>query len=258
MEDALEELVVALAIDAEDLERGPRVHRRVGIAEGPLVRGQLAVRVLIPLAQQQQELSLREVTVDLRERDAVECEVPRGEPRVLPGVGHREHVEAVEVPPVLVAAIQPLGRGRRHRRVADEPPVDIEVEELLRPQHPCERLPQHPCLVFGRAVRREPFVERVRLGATFVQDLVRGLLFAAGARAEREPHLSGFAGSDREAISRRHLRADTVGVDGRRAVDHVIVDAVLRIRGTRQPQSRVVLVSLSQNRSSGSPSSSST
>ncbi len=230
MEDALQELVVALAVDAEHLEGGPRMHRRVRVTERPLVRRQLTVRVLVPLPQQQQQLPLREVAVDVRERDAVERQVPRREPRVLPRVGHREHVEAVEVTPVLVAAVEAFRRRGRHRRIADEPPIDVEMEELLRPQHAGECLPEHSGFVFGRPVGRELLVERVSLGPALGDDLVGGLLLPTGARAERVAHLGRLTRSNCQAIASRHLRAEPIGVHRGRAVDHVVVDAVLRIR----------------------------
>ena len=87
------------AVDREHLERRPRLHRRVDVVERPLVRGERAVRVLEPLAAEQDQLVLREGRVDVRERDAVEGEVPRGEPRVLPLVRHRHDVEGVERAP---------------------------------------------------------------------------------------------------------------------------------------------------------------
>ena len=87
------------AVDLEDAQRRPGVHRRVDVAERPLVGGQLAVRVHVPLAAQQDELLLGEGRVDVGERDALEGEVPGRVPRVLPRVGHRDDVAVVEVAP---------------------------------------------------------------------------------------------------------------------------------------------------------------
>ena len=84
--------IVAVAGDLVDPQRRPRVHRRVDVAEGPLVRRQLSVGVHVPLAAQQDQLRLRELRVDVRQRDAVKGEVPRGVPRVLPLVRHRDDV----------------------------------------------------------------------------------------------------------------------------------------------------------------------
>ena len=106
-EGALEELDVPLAalrlLHAVLEEGRPRMHRRVDVAEVPLVGGQLAVGVLKPRLQHQVELMLRKVRVDGRQRDRVKGEIPGGVPRVLPLVRHRddvvvEHVEPVAVP----------------------------------------------------------------------------------------------------------------------------------------------------------------
>ena len=49
----------------------------------------------------------------------------------------------VEMRPVGVAAVQALRRRRRLRRIAEQPAPHVVVVELLRPQHPGERLPLH-------------------------------------------------------------------------------------------------------------------
>ena len=108
-----------LAVDLVDAPCRPGEHRRVHVAERPLVGRHLAVGVLVPLAPHQHELVLGELGIGDRQRDAVEGEVPRREPRVLPLVGHRHHVHRVEVAPVVVASVRALaraaaaGRGRR-------------------------------------------------------------------------------------------------------------------------------------------------
>ena len=65
VEDLLEELAVAPAarasLDLVHAQRRPRVHGRIHVAERPLVRRDLAVRVHVPLAQEQDELRLGEV-----------------------------------------------------------------------------------------------------------------------------------------------------------------------------------------------------
>jgi hypothetical protein len=66
-------------------------------------------------AQEEQQLLLREVRIDERQRDTVECEIPRSEPRELPLVRHRQDVGVVEVRPPDVAAglafVRRLGLG---------------------------------------------------------------------------------------------------------------------------------------------------
>src|SRR5256885_11680293 len=65
VENALKELAVAfptpLLIDLIDAPGRPGMYRRVDVAEGPLVRWELAVGVHIPLTQEQDELFLGEV-----------------------------------------------------------------------------------------------------------------------------------------------------------------------------------------------------
>ncbi len=103
VEHPLEEVDVLCSVDGEHLERGPRLHRRVDVAEVPFVGGQGAIRVLEPFAAEQQQLVLGELRVEVGEGHAVEAEVPRREPRVLPRVGHRHDVERLEVRPAGVA-----------------------------------------------------------------------------------------------------------------------------------------------------------
>src|SRR5450631_2678036 len=57
----------------------PRVHRRVHVGKGKLVRRQLAVSVHVPLTQEEHELTLGKTRIDLAETYAVERGVPRAE-----------------------------------------------------------------------------------------------------------------------------------------------------------------------------------
>ena len=76
VEDLAQEVEVAAAVDGEDLQRRPRLHRRVDVAEVPLVRRQRAVRVLEPLPADQQQLVLGERRVEVGQGDAVERRGP--------------------------------------------------------------------------------------------------------------------------------------------------------------------------------------
>ncbi len=87
------------------------------------------------------------------ERDAVEAEVPRGEPRVLPLVRHRHDVERLEVAPAGVAALEARGGRGGLGRVAGQPAGHVVVVELLAPEHPRERLAHDAGLVVGRRWR---------------------------------------------------------------------------------------------------------
>jgi len=64
--------------------------------------------VHVPLAQQQDDLALGPLGIDEGNRQGMEGQVPGRIPGVLPLVGHRQHVQVVEVAPIGVAA--PLAR----------------------------------------------------------------------------------------------------------------------------------------------------
>src|SRR2546422_925690 len=82
VEDVLEKrqigLACLLAIYLKHAPSRPGVHRRIHVAELPLISGKLAVRVHVPLAREQDELLLGEFSVDLRQRNAMKRQVPRG------------------------------------------------------------------------------------------------------------------------------------------------------------------------------------
>src|SRR5437867_3029327 len=92
VEDTLEKLAITgtlpLLLDLVYPPRGPRVNGRIHITKCPLIGGNLAVRMHVPLAQQEDELLLRKVAIDESERNAMEGEIPRGVPRVFPFIRH--------------------------------------------------------------------------------------------------------------------------------------------------------------------------
>src|SRR4029078_2135571 len=84
VELTLQEAMIGLAsegsVHQEDLPDGLAMDRWVHVAEVPLVRGNLPVRMQVDLVGHQAELLFRELEIDPGEHDAVEGEVPRGEP----------------------------------------------------------------------------------------------------------------------------------------------------------------------------------
>ena len=160
------------AVDLVDAPRGPGVDRRVDVAERPLVGGELAVWMHVPLAGHQFQLPFGEVGIDQGQRDAMEGQIPRGVPRVLPLVGHRDDVEVGQMIPVLVASPAAAGRWRVCAGIALEPLLDVVVVELFRPQHPGERLPLHVPLVGAEPGAMHGVVELLR----FVAALREGVL----------------------------------------------------------------------------------
>ena len=109
----------------------PRMHRRIHVGEIPLIRRHLPVRVHIPLAQQQIQLSFRKGRIDPRHRDHMESHVPRREPRILPLVRHRDHITRKKMGPIRVATAPPRRRWRRLLRIARQPVLHDIVIKLL-------------------------------------------------------------------------------------------------------------------------------
>ena len=90
-------------IHAEHPPRRPGMHRRVDVAEGPLIRRQRPVRMHEPFMRQQQQLLLGKFRIDQRERHGLERQIPGCIPRILPGIRHRNDIAVVQVLPVAVA-----------------------------------------------------------------------------------------------------------------------------------------------------------
>ena len=240
LEDALEEDPVAPAARSGhlvDAPRRPGVHRRVDVVEPPLVCGQLAVRLHVPLAQEEHELALGGLGVEARQRQHVKRQVPRREPRVLPGVGHRQHVAGVDVRPVRVAPRQAGGRRRRLGGVAVEPLGHDQVVELLRPDQAGVRLARHRAFGGLEPGRDDGRVELVGLANAGVEGgvepgaerLSRHLARGREAQAQRRT----CSGRKREAVPGRRLRAGPGRVDGALSpADDAVVEGVLDERGT--------------------------
>ena len=126
-------LAALLAVNLKHAPRRPRVDGRVYVAELPLVGGELAVRVHVPLAGELRELVLGELRVHERERNAMEREVPRGIPRIFPLVRHRHDAGIVHVRPFGVATALALRRWRRLPRVTAQPLPHVVTIILFAP-----------------------------------------------------------------------------------------------------------------------------
>jgi hypothetical protein len=101
--------------------------------------------------------------------------------------------------------------------------------ELLRPEHPGQRLPQDERLVRGRAGRRQGRVERIRLGLARGHHRVEVVAEAAVRVAEAKLDDAALAGPDFEPVVEGGLRPVQLRVDGRRPAEHVIGDPVLGV-----------------------------
>ena len=144
LEAALEPLLVSLSLlrllQAVGEDGGPGMHRRIDVAEVPLVGRNLAVGVHVALAQHQLELLLAEIRVHQRQGEHVEGQVPGRVPGVLPLVRHGDHVAVVHVVPVVVARRRLARRLEGVGAALFEPLVHVVVVELLGPQHAGQRL----------------------------------------------------------------------------------------------------------------------
>ena len=228
LEDAGQELAIALAADLGlalvDPQRRPRRHRRVDVAEVPLVGRDLAVRVQVARVQEQLDLLLGEVDVDQRQRRAVEGEVPGREPGVLPLVRHRDDVAGDHVEPADVADVRRV-RVPRVDVVLAQPAVDVVLVVLLAPQQARERLAHHERAVGGERVGDDRGVERVGLLAAGGEDGVE-VDRRRRVAVSRSADLGRGAGVDLQHVVGGAL-GPGAGVE-RRAVDDVLADRRLR------------------------------
>ncbi len=122
--------------------------------------------------------------------------------------------------------------------VAVKPASNVIVIELLAPYHSRERLPHHCRFIVARAFGGERRIILVGFSAAIgVDSLEAGAkigCFSGHVAREAKPELDGFTGADRDAIPGRHFRAVARGIHRSRAMDDVIIDAILWIRRLRR------------------------
>ena len=141
------------------------MHRRIDVAERPFIGGDLAVGVHVPLARQQQELFLRELRIDDGQRQCVEGEIPSGVPGILPLVRHGNDVGVVQVRPLAVAAALAFRRRWNLPRIAVDPLRNVEIEELLAPDHAGKGLALYELGVSELDIPLQVGIELIGLGA---------------------------------------------------------------------------------------------
>ena len=260
VERALEEEAIAVALGPRHLVHppaGPGMHRRVHVAEGELVRRNLAIGMHVPLAEQQEQLLLGEVGIDAGEGDHVEGQVPGGEPGVLPLVRHRDDVPDEHVRPAGVAALGAAGRRHRVRRIPGRPLLDDVVVELLAPEQSGVPLPEHPPLVLRRRLGQSLAVELVGFPDALVHHLLElGAERLGGVRGPKpEAYDPLAAGGDVEHVVDGGLGADAGRVDRAGvALDHRAVHGILheRLRVGGVVESREVGLVLGEEQLGGS------
>ena len=254
-------------LDLVDLIGGPGVHGRVQIAELPLVGGDLPVRVLVPLLDHQLELGLGLIDVDRGHRERVEGEVPRGEPGILPRVGHGDDVGDREVAPVRGCGPRrrAAGGGDARRRRARRRRRSCRTACVQnRPAEACRWMARRSSERFGalhrgvervglargaaRAARRCPSngSRAARSGAEAHAAAARCRPRGPRAGATRRPWCRAARGSPRARRPRRRGRWNasfTYGVREARPEEALVVGLVvgeeqLRARPRRRRSSR--------------------
>ena len=216
-------------LGAMQKERGEGVHGRIHIAEIPFVGRHLAARVEIDVLEHQLHLLFGEIRIDDRERERVEGQIPRGIPRILPLVGHRDDV--------LVQHVEPFGVAGGAKAVMErvgivlgEPVLAIEEEELLAPQHPGDGLPHDVSGIGTHAGRRHGLIKLIGFLQPIGQDFIEVIKRLIGRAGEPQANHLGLTGFNRDVVVRGGLRACLLRVHGvLPALHHVVVDAILDV-----------------------------
>src|SRR5215831_3630722 len=106
MENALEEDAIThsspLLLDLVNAPGRPSMYWRIYVAEIPLVRGKLPVRVHVPFAHHQHQLLFCEIRIDKRKRYAMKRQVPSRVPRIFPLIRHRDNIRIVKMVPLMI------------------------------------------------------------------------------------------------------------------------------------------------------------
>src|SRR5205814_6562149 len=138
VEDRFQKCAVAFAglfaLDLENAPGRPREHRRIYIAKVPFVGGKLAVRMLIPLANHNIELTFGKMRVDQSQWNAMKSQVPRGVPWKFPTIGHRHDALVIKMLPIEITTAPARLWWRGISRITREPFLHDIVVELLSPE----------------------------------------------------------------------------------------------------------------------------
>src|SRR6266404_91794 len=164
----------------------------------------------------------------------MKSEVPCRVPRILPLIGHGDDVGVIEVSPIFVAPVAPLGWRLRLSRIAVDPFVLDIVVVLLRPEHARERLAHHALGVGAEIAWYHFAIELVGFAQTGCEHaielwtermhLTRSLFFG-----ETQFHRNRLAGSNRQLVVGGGFRPSVAWVHSILiCVHYVIVDAVFR------------------------------
>ena len=123
----------------------------------------------------------------------MKTQVPRGKPRELPLIGHRNDIAGEEMGPFMVASCAALVRGRRFIGISLEPVRDNVVVVLFRPEHAGKGLPRYELFVFGKLGWKHNIVEFIRFILAlqeqlieFIEGVLHRLAIARGRKAQIE------------------------------------------------------------------------
>src|SRR5260370_18112260 len=130
-----------LKMDLKNPPRRPSMDRRIQVAKSAFIGRQLAVRMHVPFAGNQQKLPLSKFRIDDRKRQSMKRQVPGGKPRIFPLIRHRKYFRRVEMLPIMVAAGFSWPRRRRISRIALEPIPYIKTVPLFAQYPASARLP---------------------------------------------------------------------------------------------------------------------
>ena len=228
-------------------ERGPGVHRRIDVAEVPLVGRDLPARVEVQAAQHQQQLLFGEIKIYQRQRNRMKSQVPGRIPRILPFVRHGDHVAVEHVEPFGIAHVMADRLEQRMALVLSQPLLQVEIVELLAPEQSSQRLPVHPAFVFVQRVGRNPVVEFVGVGDAAFERLFETAksIFYLGGR-QTQPNRLAAAGGHLDGIVGRRLGPRLGGIHRFTASrDDVLVERILdvgRSIGLAPQKLRIALV----------------
>src|SRR6516165_12677453 len=111
------------------------MHRRVHVAEIPLICWNLTVWVGVKVPQHQQELLFTEVEVYEGKRERMKRQIPCRIPRVFPFVGHGNDIVVKHVEPLSISSAEFARPRKRMRVVFSKPVIKVKIVILLSPQH---------------------------------------------------------------------------------------------------------------------------
>jgi hypothetical protein len=221
--------------------------RRVDVAEGPFIGGQLAIRVHIPLAGEKQKLAFGEFRIHQGHWNTMESQVPGGVPRVFPFIRHREDVCIVQMSPFAITAPFAFRRRWKLTGIPVEPFGYIVIKELFAPDHTRQGLALDISGISVCDVFLELSIRLVRLTPTGSKDCIeigRGaflwtvparFLCTAGnapgfSRTQSQTHRRRPAWTNGQAVESACFRASSARVyRSLFSANDVVVESILEI-----------------------------